>query len=108
MDTDVQARWVAALRSGHYTQGVGFLRFGQGTTTRFSALGVLCDLLDPTAWQPVPGAWHWRWHDAVDTVPPATCAALDLAVAHVADIQARNDEARAPFSAIADYIEQQL
>lgn len=40
MKADVKERWVAALRSGKYKQGVGFLT----AEDSFCCLGVLCDL----------------------------------------------------------------
>jgi len=40
MKSQVKEKWIAALRSGEYDQGVGGLR----TLTRFCCLGVLCDL----------------------------------------------------------------
>ena len=40
MKAGVKKRWVAALRSGDYTQGKGALRRGDG----FCCLGVLCDV----------------------------------------------------------------
>lgn len=41
MNTDVKARWVAALRSGKYKQAQNQLTNGRGS---FCCLGVLCDL----------------------------------------------------------------
>lgn len=47
MDPDLRARWVAALRSGKYSQGVGRLRverlYPNGSPS-FCCLGVLCDI----------------------------------------------------------------
>jgi hypothetical protein len=40
MDPEVKARWVAALRSGEYSQGERVLHRGSA----FCCLGVLCDL----------------------------------------------------------------
>ncbi len=39
--------WVAALRSGVYEQGKGYLYSKDG----FCCWGVACDLVDPTKWQ---------------------------------------------------------
>ena len=41
MNTEIQAQWVAALRSGEYRQGKSQLR---GADDTFCCLGVLCDL----------------------------------------------------------------
>lgn len=47
MDKDLRDRWCAALRSGEYQQGVGYLRTGDA----FCPLGVLADLIDPDEWR---------------------------------------------------------
>lgn len=41
MNTEIAHRWVAALRSGQYAQGIGRLRTDHD---EFCCLGVLCDL----------------------------------------------------------------
>lgn len=41
MNQEIKARWVTALRSGEYKQGIGMLRRENGD---FCCLGVLCDL----------------------------------------------------------------
>lgn len=48
MDPTVKARWLEALRSGRYRQGLGALR---PSSTRFCCLGVLCDILEPEGWR---------------------------------------------------------
>ena len=40
MNPEIKAQWVAALRSGEYEQGAGYLHRGD----TFCCLGVLCDL----------------------------------------------------------------
>jgi len=45
MNPDIKARWVAALKSGDYTQGQGRLHATSANgTNSFCCLGVLCDL----------------------------------------------------------------
>lgn len=46
MDPDIKQRWVAALRSGNYSQTIGFLRNEDG----YCCLGVLCDIKNPEEW----------------------------------------------------------
>lgn len=41
MNPEIKAKWLAALRSGEYKQGRGYLQNGKG---EFCCLGVLCDL----------------------------------------------------------------
>jgi len=42
-------KWLVALRSGDYAQGIGQLRKCNGEP-KYCCLGVLCDLLDPDGW----------------------------------------------------------
>ena len=51
MNPEIKAKWVAALRSGKYTQGRGALRRTNG---EMCCLGVLCDILAPDDWAPPP------------------------------------------------------
>jgi hypothetical protein len=46
MNTELKTKWLAALRSGEYTQTSGSLRDNDG----HCCLGVLCDVIDHTAW----------------------------------------------------------
>lgn len=47
LDPTIKADWIAALRSGKYTQARETLRINGG----FCCLGVLCDVIDPTGWK---------------------------------------------------------
>ncbi len=46
MDKDVRDKWVAALRSGTYKQGIEGLARVENDEARFCCLGVLCDIYD--------------------------------------------------------------
>ncbi len=48
MSLELGKKWVDALRSGVYTQGKHGLR--DVVNNEFCCLGVLCELIDPTAW----------------------------------------------------------
>ena len=54
MDDTVKQKWLDALRSGDYEQGIGALRKANGTDT-FCCLGVLCDL-----YQDATGKGEWE------------------------------------------------
>lgn len=60
-DPEIQTRirtWIAALRDGKYQQASGTLKTHDD---RFCCLGVLCDLVDPTAWDnEVSPIWIWK------------------------------------------------
>jgi len=44
MKPEIKALWLAALRSGEYTQGTEQLRTERGDGPRYCCLGVLCEL----------------------------------------------------------------
>lgn len=60
MNPDIQAKWVAALRSGKYNQCRGQLRKGDC----FCAIGVLCDVIEPDGWKRGYNGWE---HDGQRT-----------------------------------------
>ncbi len=53
MNSQVKEKWIAALRSGEYSQGDGKLRSDKG----FCCLGVLCDLY---AQEPFTQGWKFN------------------------------------------------
>lgn len=55
MNQEVKTLWIAALRSGEYTQGRGRLREGNSRC----CLGVLCDLHAKADM----GSWDGEWYD---------------------------------------------
>lgn len=46
MDKKTKTKWLKALRSGKYKQGMESLSQGRGEQKTFCCLGVLCDVLD--------------------------------------------------------------
>lgn len=46
MLTDLQRKWLDALKSGDYKQAKGSLR----TSSGYCCLGVACDIVDPDGW----------------------------------------------------------
>ncbi len=58
----LKERWLEALRSGKYQQAKNFLRRDE---THFCCLGVLCDVVDSSRWEPLeagPGYKHTHGH----------------------------------------------
>jgi hypothetical protein len=49
MTPELKQKWIDALRSGKYQQGRSALRTKDD---RFCCLGVLCDIVDPSGWEP--------------------------------------------------------
>lgn len=57
MDPEVKAEWLAALRSGNYRQGRGYLRRNLGDGNEgFCCLGIVCDLYAKA--NPEEGKWE--------------------------------------------------
>ena len=108
MDEKLKKRWVKALRSGEYEQGRGQLRTWDG---RFCCLGVLCNLIDNTAWDPISHKWKDRELSLTDTGKAPLYDMLDeldmSREAHEYLIN-MNDDQEASFKEIADWIEENL
>jgi hypothetical protein len=97
MDKDLKAKWVAELRGGKYKQAHDCLR----GNNRHCCLGVLCDIIDPTAWN----RDSWKGNPLVIPLDEAAKVGLsDYFVARLADM----NDTRYDFSQIADYIERKL
>ena len=85
MDKDIKTKWVGALRSGEYTQGIGSLK-SKGSEEKLShcCLGVLCELYDKAtegdAWKygtRSPGGRVLYAHDGETNYP--SCEVMDWA-----------------------------
>jgi len=103
MNAKIKTRWIEALRSGRYEQTVGLLRGRYG----FCALGVLCDI--------APGSHYWEkgyggdWNFmSAASGSRMFLAGLGLTLNEQETIGKMNDNDRASFHAIADYIEVML
>lgn len=119
MNNEIRDMWVAALRSGKYKQGDGWLRMDD----EFCCLGVLCDLavqhgiVEVTPYSVSRGTepvHAYRYDDRVSTLPrsvvewsglPGDCGPLSWEVdGKVVDLISLNDNG-VPFTVIADEIE---
>lgn len=106
MDPDIKAKWLAALRSGNYRQGMGWLRTSNG----FCCLGVLCDVVEPSRWggsHKVNDMLVWS-HDGEDCMKYQW--EIDgglLGEDTQEELATMNDDGK-PFAEIADYIENEL
>lgn len=126
INTDFVEKWVAALRSGEYKQGQGYLRKGVDGAAEFCCLGVACDLVikehlvdiqtdfgpeytvryDGAATHLPPSVADYLGFDARTRVPDpmarhATMNNAELALIDLND--AGND-----FATIADFIEEHV
>lgn len=112
-------RWVAALRSGEYKQGSGWLRTVARGGSYWCCLGVLDDMIDPSKWDDSGPIARWCTHAAelrvidawaffgdgkplVTLVDPVSYLGVERAT-----LSALNDDGM-PFPEIADVIDNQF
>lgn len=97
MNEELKAKWITALRSGNYKQGVGRLRGDD----KFCCLGVLCDLVVPEDWDGPEQLSTWA-------LPPSyVIEPCGLSDATCAELACKNDDGES-FEEIADYIEKNV
>ncbi len=111
MSPEFKAQWVAALRSGEYTQGYNHLRAKdpQGGYS-YCCLGVACDLSKSGSWSE-EAPWRWVHNNGtvwVGTLAPALLTELGLASSIPDKLIMMNDRDNKSFSEIADWIEENL
>lgn len=122
MNQQIKRKWVDALYSGKYKQGMGQLR---SIKNKFCCLGVLCDLYAQetgTTWtKDVAG--NYSMGEENDVLPFEVCewASIDRSpavIAHYVDKRGKTKDQNqtlgdindygVPFSVIAKYIKEQL
>ena len=99
-----RAKWVAALRSGDYKQGLGRLRHGD----EFCCLGVACDVIGDGEWVFRPAERRYYLLDGFSyegALPLALQEALGIALSGSGVYVTMNDNKKRTFPEIADFIE---
>jgi hypothetical protein len=107
MDAQVKAKWVAALRSGEYSQGESALK----KDGKFCCLGVLCDTIDPSGWSEPEKTGYTRYTfegSSDECWLPGTLEEKLGLRSKTGPLMAMNDYDKKSFAEIADYIEQNL
>lgn len=106
MNLTIKNKWLEALRSGNYKQGQKVLR---SQDNKFCCLGVLCDIMDPEAWNndSVFGGPQYGENEATSFPPHAVLEQIDESSDALWPLAWKNDDG-APFTEIADYIEVNL
>lgn len=109
MKKELRNKWIAALRSGDYKQGVECLKDIRGC---FCALGVLCDIDPMVKWVNRYGQIFASFEGCDDAhkLPEAYCQVVGLDEGLMLDIADLNDGGgvlrKSSFEEIADWIEQ--
>lgn len=112
MNIELLDRWLVALRSGDYAQTTrGQLRYIDPHTgiPYFCCLGVLCDIADPTGWDPSVSGEHrlgsgYLKSTADDELQLPFLFSWSPRVQCQDVLASKNDTGR-PFPDIADFIE---
>ena len=122
MDPLIRARWVAALRSGNYKQGLGRLKVRRAhQKTEYCCLGVLCEIavedgvVEPANTLLPEGVYRFAGNGHTLPQKVAEWAGLKShnpsvigESGKITNLAGLNDEAKLCFSDIADVIEKQL
>ena len=109
MNPELKKKWLAALRSGDYTQDTGRLKKDNG----FCCLGVLCDISGLGQWIPHPSLPD-EYDDGSDQnqrrvyLPWNVHVHSGLTADNEYDLARMNDQRKLTFSQIADYVEENL
>lgn len=107
--------WVKALRSGEYKQTRKTLKgrptFGDRTGTGFCCLGVVCDLAAKDGgaqWEPSPYGVGKKFYMGEDGNLPRAIGDFLGIQPWVSELVDLNDDKKASFKEIADYIEKNI
>ena len=113
IDRALMLKWIDALRSGKYTQTVGFMRTPEG----FDPMGVLLDIIDSEGWgEPFTPAENWpsgkayipyKYEGNIYTfqLPYSVADSLGLYDSDMFNLIEMNDKRCLDFEQIADYME---
>lgn len=110
MKAELKADWVEALRSRRYQQGRGCLR---SPDDKYCCLGVLCDVIDNSKWEPdiEIECFGWGDNDIVKNISGFDQKQLEeigLTFLHETKLINMNDVQKLTFDQIADYIEKEV
>lgn len=125
MNKRIKAKWLAALRSGEYNQGRHRLKhtfsgkdpFSCGKKLKkptFCCLGVLCDLEKKGKWvetnpdAPEDVFFEFENEKSDETPPVTLLKKVGLCGEAIDELVTLNDDKRARFKKIADFIEKNL
>ena len=104
---DLKTRWIEALRSGEYKQGMHYLR---KRNDEYCCLGVLCDLFDNTKWDTYfndSSSYEGVHYDTMfaSSPPKHIMCEVGLTPVEINLLTDMNDEKGWSFEEIADLIE---
>jgi hypothetical protein len=104
MTSELKQRWIDALLSGKYRQGVGKLRT---ETNEYCCLGVLCDISGAGEWQKRDKGWYYVVSESADNALLPTGIADELRDGMQSHLSYRNDQGDS-FKQIVEFIKDRL
>lgn len=112
MNPEIKQKWITALRSGTYKQGLGLLR---SKRNKYCCLGVLCSLAvdDHAIHSPILSQEsQTHIYEGCHSILPDTVASWagigkELAAEHLGVLMVMNDNGES-FEKIADYIQENM
>lgn len=108
MKAELKHKWVQALRSGKYSQGINTLRTRDN---KYCCLGVLADVSGLGIWRETNGVWEYIHADirlGRNSIEWPMLERVDLSSSEQAALVRMNDTEKRPFNAIADWIDKFL
>lgn len=104
MNKEIKAKWLEALRSGKYEQGICILR---SSDDEYCCLGVLCDVVDSEGWS-LSGN-KYKFHEySTALLPTAVSRQTEISGDSQTILTEMNDSDNKSFAEIADWIEENL
>ena len=98
MKEELKSKWLAALRSGKYEQGIRFLKVGN----TFCCLGVLCEVDTDV----IASDNHYNYKKEMhSTLNEEYISSRGILRSQTMDLMFMNDEDQMSFEHIADWIE---
>jgi len=113
MKTELKEKWIKALRSGRYKQGMGTMRSKIGNYKfEYCCLGVLCNIVNRRKWTQRGGVtfhqYEFQEESETAVIPCNLRKHIGLENKEERSLIDMNDRSNKSFKEIADYIEENL
>jgi hypothetical protein len=109
MTQELKTKWLTALRSGEYKQGIGVLRSAESDS--YCCLGVLCDISELGTWHSLNYKFITKkgfMEEGYAFLPPTIAADINLSRIQQRKLSGMNDSDLYSFTEIADWIEKNV
>ncbi len=103
MNKELKDKWINALRSGNYKQGLGRLKYNG----EYCCLGVLCEISGRVEFDKTAGNVRYANYDC-NSVPTEFLESLGLEYKYITRLWRMNDFDKLTFDQIADYLSKEV